>query len=83
MTTAGTLTAALGAERRKGNLSAETEHHLRHELRRRGWQAEDAALVEPLSLEIERLEREAATLRKLRADIFGDARVPAGDRAAS
>ncbi len=73
MTTAGTLTAALGAERRKGNLSAETEQHLRHELRRCGWQSEDAALVEPINLEIERLEREAATLRRLRAEILGKA----------
>jgi hypothetical protein len=28
-------------------------------------------LVEPISQEIERLEREAATLRKLRATMFG------------
>ncbi len=79
MTTAGTLTAALGAERRKGNLSAETEQHLRHELRRAGWQSDDSALVEPISLEIERLEREAATLRKLRAEIFGAAESRPGD----
>ncbi len=70
-TTAGALTAALQAERQRGNLSAETEHHLRHELRRAGWRSEDAVLIEPLSREIERLEREAATLRKLRAGIFG------------
>lgn len=73
MTTAGTLTAALGDERRKGNLSAETEQHLRHELRRAGWQSDDSALIEPISLEIARLEREAETLRKLRAMIFGAA----------
>jgi hypothetical protein len=73
VTTAGTLTAALGAERRKGNLSAETEQHLRHEVRRCGWQSGDSALVEPVSQEIERLEREAATLRRLRMEIFGAA----------
>jgi hypothetical protein len=71
MTTAGNLTAALGIERRKGNLSSETEHHLRHEWRRCGWQSEDAVLMAPLSQEIDRLEREAATLRRLRAEIFG------------
>lgn len=71
MTTAGTLTAALGSERRQGNLSAETEQHLRHELRRIGWQSPDAALLVPLDLEIARLEREAATLRRLRAEILG------------
>ncbi len=70
-TTAGALTAALRSEREKGNLSAETDHHLRHELRRRGWGAPDAVLMEPISLEIDRLEREAATLRGLRSAIFG------------
>jgi hypothetical protein len=70
-TTAGALTFALRSERQNGNLSAETETHLRHELRRRGWQSDDALLAEPLSQEIARLEREAATLRKLRATMFG------------
>jgi hypothetical protein len=70
-TTAGALTFALRAERQKGNLSAETEAHLRHELRRRGWHSDEARMVEPITLEIERLEREAATLRKLRATMFG------------
>ena len=70
-TTAGALTFALRTERQKGNLSAETEAHLRHELRRRGWQSDDARLLEPISQEIARLEREAATLRRLRATMFG------------
>jgi hypothetical protein len=70
-TTAGALTFALRAERQNGNLSAETEAHLRHELRRRGWESDDASLVEPITQEIDRLEREAATLRKLRATMFG------------
>ena len=59
-TTAGALTFALRAECQNGNLSAETEAHLRHELRRRGWQSDDARLLEPISQEIARLERGVA-----------------------
>jgi hypothetical protein len=70
-TTAGALTFALRTERQNGNLSAETEAHLRHEMRRRGWQSDEARLVEPITQEIDRLEREAATLRKLREAMFG------------
>jgi hypothetical protein len=70
-TTAGALTAALRSEHQKGNLSSGTESHLRHELRRCGWQSADALLVEPLALEIARLEREVATLRRLRETLFG------------
>jgi hypothetical protein len=40
-------------------------------LRRRGWPSDDARLVEPISQEIARVEREAATLRKLRETMCG------------
>ena len=59
------------AEIPKGTVSRETEHHLRYELHSVGWHAADEALVEPINREIERLERQAATLRKLRDAVFG------------
>jgi hypothetical protein len=71
MTTAGIFINGLQRERRSGNVSGETEQHLKHEFRRLGWDAPDAALAAAVAAEIERLDREAATLRKLRAGLFG------------
>jgi hypothetical protein len=71
MTTAGQFIAGLQKERRIGNVSGETEQHLKHEFRRLGWNASDVTLAIAIDSEIDRLEREAATLRKLRAGSFG------------
>jgi hypothetical protein len=70
MTTAGHFIAELQRERRSGNVSSETEQHLKHEFRKLGWYATDTTLGAAISTEIARLEREAATLRKLRDEIL-------------
>jgi hypothetical protein len=41
------------------------------EFRKIGWDASDETLATAIDSEIDRLEREAATLRKLRVDLFG------------
>jgi hypothetical protein len=74
MTTAGQFIADLQKERRVGNVSGETEQHLKHEFRKLGWDASEVTLATAIDSEINRLEREAATLRKLRAGFFGEAR---------
>jgi hypothetical protein len=71
MTTAGHFIAELQRERRSGNVSSETEQHLKHEFRKLGWGATDTALGASIRVEIDRLEREAATLRKLAAELAG------------
>jgi hypothetical protein len=71
MSTAGTFIASLRAERLKGNVSQDTEHHLKNELRRLGWNAADDTLAQVIVAEITQLEREANTLRTLRDTIFG------------
>jgi hypothetical protein len=63
MTTAGQFIVGLQKARRIGNVSGETEQHLKHEFRRLGWHASDLALATAIGSEIDRLEREAATLR--------------------
>jgi hypothetical protein len=74
MTTAGQFIADLQKARRIGNVSGETEQHLKHEFRRLGWHPSDLALATAIGSEIDRLEREAATLRRMRAESFeGDA----------
>jgi hypothetical protein len=83
MTVAGRFIADLQKERRIGNVSSETEQHLKREFRRLGWEAPDATLAAAIDSEIDRLAREAAALRKLRASVFegdggGRLRVPAG-----
>jgi hypothetical protein len=74
MTTAGQFIAELQKERRSGNISSETEQHLKHEFRKLGWDATDATLSAAIGSEIDRLEREAATLRKLRSELLDAAR---------
>ena len=71
MTTAGEFISELQRERRNGNVSSETEQHLKHEFRKLGWDASDATLAAAIGSEIDRLDREAATLRKLRAGLLG------------
>ena len=71
MSIAGQFIAELQRERRSGNVSLETEQHLKHEFRTLGWGASDPILVAAIGEEIERLSREAVTLRKLRAVVFG------------
>jgi hypothetical protein len=71
MNTAGHFVVELQRERRIGNVSSETEQHLKHEFRRLGRHASDSALAAAVGSEIDRLSREAETLRKLRAVLFG------------
>jgi DNA invertase Pin-like site-specific DNA recombinase len=71
MSIAGQFIADLQRERRSGNVSSETEQHLRHEFRKLGRDASDLTLTAAIGAEIDRLSREAATLRKLRDDLFG------------
>jgi hypothetical protein len=71
MTAAGEFIAELHLERRRGNVSSDTELHLKHVFRRLGWETPTPTLAAAVGEEIDRLEREAATLRKLRADLFG------------
>jgi hypothetical protein len=52
-------------------VSFETELHLNHEIRRPGWDAPVSMLVTTVSKEIDRLDREADTLRKLGAELRG------------
>jgi hypothetical protein len=69
MTTAGQFIADLQKERRIGNVSGETEQHIKHEFRTLGWDASDVTLAIAVDSEIDRLEREAATLRNFASRI--------------
>jgi hypothetical protein len=71
MSTARQFIAELQRERRNGNVSSETEQHLKHEFRTLGRDASDPALAAAVGVEIDRLRREAETLRKLRTVLFG------------
>ena len=71
MGTAGQFIVELQRERRMGNVSSETEQHLKHEFRQLGRDAPNAALAAAVGVEIDRLSREAGTLGKLRAALFG------------
>ena len=71
MKAAAEFIAQLQSERRRGNVSGETEQHLKHEFRKLGRNASDLILSAAVGSEINRLEREAATLRKLRETLFG------------
>jgi hypothetical protein len=55
------------AEQRIGNVSAETEQHLKPEFRKLGKDAPDMMLAAGVDAGIDRLERQAATLRRRRA----------------
>ena len=69
-TTAGQLITALQTEQKIGNVSAETEQHLKHEFRMLGKDAPNTILVAAVEAEINRLERQAATLWQLRAGLL-------------
>jgi hypothetical protein len=71
MTAAAEFIAQLQQERRGGNVSGETEQHLKHEFRRLGRDASVPTLSAAVGSEIDRLEREAETLRRLRDAVFG------------
>ena len=71
MTAAAEFIAQLQSERRGGNISGETEQHLKHEFRKLGRDVSDLILSAAIGSEITRLEREAATLRRLREMLFG------------
>jgi hypothetical protein len=71
MSTARQFIVELQRERRIGNVSSETEQHLKHEFRTLGRDASDSALAAAVGSEIDRLSREAEALRKLRAVLFG------------
>jgi hypothetical protein len=71
MTIAGNFITALQQEQRIGNVSSETEQHLKHEFRKLG--ASDASrdmLTAEVDAEINRLDRQAATLRRLRDSLL-------------
>ena len=70
MTIAGKFITALQAEQKIGNASSETEQHLKHEFRRLGRDAPSPILAAAVEAEIERLEKQAATLRRLRESLL-------------
>jgi hypothetical protein len=71
MTMAGNFITALQQEQRIGNVSSETEQHLKHELRKLGGSnASHTVLAAAVEVEINRLERQAATLRRLRGALL-------------
>jgi hypothetical protein len=70
MAAAKKFIADLEMERSAGNASAETEQHLRHEFRRHGWRDTGPTLAAAVEAEIERLDLQAATLRRLREGIL-------------
>jgi hypothetical protein len=71
MTIAANFIADLQAERKIGNVSYETEQHLKHEFRKLGRNASGPMLAAAAEAEFERLERQAVTLRRLRAGLLG------------
>jgi hypothetical protein len=73
MTAAADFIAQLQQERRGGNVSGETEQHLKHEFRKLGRDASVPILSAAIGSEIDRLEREAETLRRLRDTVLGAA----------
>jgi len=70
MTIAGNFITALQGEQRIGNVSSETEQHLKHEFRKLGRDASGPTLATTVEVEINRLVRQADTLRRLRADLL-------------
>ena len=65
MPIAGQFIAHLQREQRLGNVSSETEQHLKHEFRKLGRNVSNTVLATAVEAEIDRLERQAATLRRL------------------
>jgi hypothetical protein len=71
MNTTGQFIVELQRERRMGNVSSETEQHLKHEFRTTWPRRIGLGAGGGGGLEIDRLSREAETLRKLRAILLG------------
>ena len=71
MTAAGQFIAEPHQERRRGKVTSETELHLKHVFRKLGWDTAASTLAAAVGEEIDRLEREVATLRRLRAEVLG------------
>jgi hypothetical protein len=72
MSIAGQFITALQREQRIGEVSSETEQHLKHEFRKLGGgNASNSVLAVAVDAEIDRLERQAATLRCLRKGLLG------------
>ena len=71
-TKGGQFLAELGQERRNGTISPDTEQRVKLAFRTLGWDAPDAALAAAVGAEIDRVERDAAVLRKLRSELFGE-----------
>ena len=72
LTPAGQFIGALQNERRQGNISSEIEQRLRDAFRNLGWDAVGSTLSTAVRSEIDRVEREAAVLRKLQAELFDE-----------
>ena len=70
MSTAGQFINDLQCEQKLGNVSSETEQHLKHEFRKLGRDASKTMLTEAVEAEIDRLEIQAATLRRLRETLL-------------
>jgi len=64
--------SAVKEQMRLGNVTANTEHHLRREFSQLGWDRDHAFHAAKVDQEVGRLEREAETLRALRAAWFGE-----------
>jgi hypothetical protein len=71
MTAAEKFIAALHTDRLNGNVSGETEQHFKSEFRHLGRDASVEVLAGAVEAEIARLERQAATLRRLRDGLLG------------
>lgn len=70
MTIASRFISALQQEQRLGNVSSETEQHLKQEFRKLGWAASGPVLTAAVEAEIDRLDNQAATLRRLRGALL-------------
>jgi hypothetical protein len=70
MTMAGQFITALQAEQKIGNVSSETEQHLKHEFRILGRSATAQVLATVVEAEIGRLDRQVATLRRLQKSLL-------------
>jgi len=71
MTLARQFITDLQREQKVGNVSSETEQHLKHEFRKLGSKASHDMLAAAVQAEIDRLEIQAATLRRMRESLLG------------
>ena len=73
MGTAGQFIVELQLERRMGNVSSETEQHLKHEFRTLGRDASESVLAAAVGSEIDRFEISRTTAHRVSV-LAGDAR---------